>query len=315
MQLLREYWVSSMKRKRAVLFILLAIILLLVCSVKIWNHHSLYMCAKTTMGVDFDPMRKQDTQTNGSYPSAVDIESDLALLENKVRSVRTYSVMRGLDKVPALAEKHHLTVMLGAWMGADLTKNGEELDVLKKILQAQPGTNNIVGILVGNESLLRNDLSEQQLIDYIHEVKQFATQPISTSEQFKDWMAHPKLVAEVDYIAVHLTPYWFNVTVDEGVALVFDQYAQLQKAYPNKPIVITEVGWPSDGTRVGKGIASPENQTRFLCKFMRHAEKSKINYYILEAFDQPWKVYLEGSAGAHWGVFDADRKIKYPIHL
>ena len=265
------------------------------------------------MGVDFDFMRKQDTQTNGSYPSAADIDSDLALLENKVRSVRTYSVSRGLDQVPSLAEKHHLTVMLGAWIGIDLTENHKELDILKRTLQAQP--KNIVGILVGNEALMRQDVSEQQLIDYIREVKQFSTQPISTSEQYKDWMAHPKLVAEVDYIAVHLTPYWFNVTVDEGVALVFNQYAQLQKAYPNKPIVITEVGWPSDGTPVGKGVASPENQTKFLCKFMRHAEKEKINYYILEAFDQPWKVYLEGSAGAHWGIFDADRKVKYPIHL
>ncbi|MES2205095.1 MAG: glycosyl hydrolase family 17 protein, partial [Pseudomonadota bacterium] len=296
---------------------LLAIVLLLVCGFKIWNHHSLYLCAKTTQGIDFDPMRKHDTQTNGRYPSAADIESDLALLENKVRSVRTYSVMRGLDQVPALAEKHHLTVMLGAWLGVDLTRNRQELDVLKKTLQTQPTPNasNIIGVLVGNEALMRQDLSEQQLIDYIHEVRQFATQPISTSEQFKDWMAHPKLVTEVDYIAVHLTPYWFDVTVDEGVALVFDQYAQLQKAYPNKPIVITEVGWPSDGAPVGKSIASPENQTKFLCQFMRRAEKEKINYYILEAFDQPWKVFLEGSAGAHWGVFDADRNVKYPIHL
>ncbi len=302
-----------MKRKIAVLLVLLVIILLLVCSFKIWNHHSLYVCAKTTQGVDFDPMRKQDTQINGSYPSAAEIESDLALLENKVRSVRTYSVSRGLDKIPFLAEKHHLTVMLGAWMGRDLANNRQEIDRVKKTLQNQP--KNIVGILVGNEALMRQDLSEQQLINYIHEVRQFATQPISTSEQFNDWMAHPKLAAEVDYIAVHLTPYWFNVTVDEGVALVFDQFAQLQKAYPNKPIVITEVGWPSGGAPVGKGIASPENQTKFLCQFMRHAEKEKINYYILEAFDQPWKVFLEGPAGAHWGVFDADRKVKYPIHL
>lgn len=308
-----------MKRKIAIVIALLVITLLLVFSFNGWGRHSpqilLNACSKTTMGVDFDPMRKQDTQTNGSYPSAADIESDLALLENKVRSVRTYSVMRGLDQVPALADKHHLTVMVGAWLGSDLTKNREELDVLKETLQAQPTHNNIVGVLVGNEALMRQDLSEQQLIDYIHEVRQFATQPISTSEQFKDWMAHPKLVEEVDYIAVHLTPYWFDVTVDEGVALVFDQYAQLQKTYHNKPIVITEVGWPSGGAPVGKGIGSPENQTRFLCQFMRHAEKEKMNYYILEAFDQPWKVFLEGPAGAHWGVFDADRKVKYPIHL
>lgn len=305
-----------MKRKITLVFVSLAIILLFVWSAfKIWNYHSLYVCSKTTMGIDFDSMRKQDTQTNGLYPSAAEVESDLALLEKKVRSVRTYSVMRGLDKVPALAEKHHLTVMLGAWMGADLMRNRQELDVLKKTLDARPSVHNIVGVLVGNESLLRNDLSEDQLINYIHEVKRFARQPVSTSEQFKEWMAHPKLVAEVDYIAVHLTPYWFDVTVDEGIALVFNQYAQLQKAYPNKPIVITEIGWPSDGTPVGKSVASPKNQKQFLCEFMQRAEKQKLNYYILEAFDQPWKVYLEGPAGAHWGVFDADRKVKFPIHL
>lgn len=302
-----------MKRKIVILNTLFAIILLGLCAFTFWHYYSFYECTKTTMGIDFDPMRKQDTQDNGLYPSAADIDSDLALLEGKVRSVRTYSVLRGLDKIPALAQNHHLTVMLGAWMNADLNKNQEELEVLRKTLQTQP--HNIVGVLVGNETLLRNDLSEQQLIDYIHEVKRFAKQPISTSEQFKEWMTHPKLVKEVDYIAVHLTPYWSNVTVNEGVDLVFDWYAQLQKAYPGKRIVITEVGWPSAGTSVGKGIASPDNQTEFLCHFIRRAEKEKINYYILEAFDQPWKLYLEGSAGAHWGVFDADRKVKYPIHL
>lgn len=303
-----------MKIKTGASLILGVIILLLAASFMLWHYSSLHLSThKTIIGLDFDPMRKQDTQFNGAYPSETEIERDLALLENKVNSVRTYSVMRGLDRVPALAEKHHLTVMLGAWVSADFAKTREELVMLKNTLAQHP--NNVVGILIGNEVLLRKEASEQQLIDYIHEVKKIATQPVSTSEQFQEWMAHPKLVKEVDYIAVHLTPYWSDVTVSEGLDLVFDWYTRLQKTYPNKKIVITEVGWPSEGTPVGRSIATPENQAEFLHRFMKRAEKEKLNYYILEAFDQPWKLYLEGPAGAHWGVFDADRNVKFPIHL
>jgi len=306
-----------MKRKTAILVLLLAIALAAAFGfyIKRCANYALQLpsCTKTTMGVDFDPMRKNDTQTNGGYPSVADIDNDLALLEGKVSSVRTYSVSKGLNQVPVLAEKHHLTVTLGAWIGSDVERNRKEMSLLKETLQNN--SQSVVRILVGNEALMRKDVSEQQLIDNIREVKQFEKRPVSTSEPWDVWIEHPKLVAEVDYIAAHLTPYWSDVTVDRGVALVFDHYAQLQKAYPNKPIVITEVGWPSDGAPAGKAIASPANQAIFLCEFIQRAEKERLNYYILEAFDQPWKVFLEGPAGAHWGVFDADRQVKYPIHL
>lgn len=305
-----------MKRKVAILTAVLAIAVLVILNFSIWSYVNnplqLQPWTKTTMGVDFDPMRKQDTQTNGSYPDAADIDSDLALLENKVHSVRTYSVSRGLDQVPALAEKHHLNVALGAWIGSDLEQNRKEMDLLRETLQNN--TQNIVRVLVGNEALLRNDVSAKQLIDYIREVKQFEQRPVSTSETWFEWMAHPELVPEVDYIAVHLTPYWAGVSVNEGVDLVFDQYAQLQKAYPGKPIVVTEVGWPSDGQPFGKSVPSRANQATFLREMIRRAETQQLNYYILEAFDQPWKASLEGAVGAYWGIFDSDRHAKYPLN-
>lgn len=305
-----------MKKKIAILTALMAIVLLVILNFSIWSYVNnplqLQPWTKTTMGVDFDPMRKNDTQTNGEYPSAADIESDLALLENKVHSVRTYSVSRGLDQVPPLAEKHNLNVALGAWIGEDLEQNRQEMDLLRTTLQNN--TKNIVRVLVGNEPLLRKDVSEQQLINYIREVKQYDDRPVSTSETWFEWMSHPELVAEVDYIGVHLTPYWAGVDVDDAVDLVFDQYAQLQKAYPNKPIVVTEVGWPSDGQPFGKAIPSRVNQATFLREMIRRAEKQQINYYILEAFDQPWKISMEGSIGAYWGIFDSDRHAKYPLN-
>ena len=214
--------------------------------------------------------------------------------------------------MPELAEKHHLNVALGALVGENLEQNRQEMDLLRATLQNN--TQNIVRVLVGNEVLLRKDTSEQQLIDYIREVKQYEQRPVSTSETWFNWMSHPKLVAEVDYIAVHLAPYWSGVAVDDAVDLVFDQYMQLQKAYPTKPIVITEVGWPSDGQPFGKAIPSRVNQATFLREMIRRAEKEQVNYYILEAFDQPWKISIEGSVGAYWGIFDSDRQAKYPLN-
>ncbi|MFZ2404881.1 MAG: glycosyltransferase, partial [Methylobacter sp.] len=151
------------------------------------------------------------------------------------------------------------------------------------------------------------------LIEYIREVKRNTWRPVSTSETWDMWIAHPKLVDEVDFIAVHILPYWEGIAAEDAVDYVFDRYHDVQKAYPNKPIVITEVGWPSDGQPFKHATASVSNQAKFLREFLNRADAEKVTYYIVEAFDQPWKMSLEGSAGAYWGIFNADRQPKYPM--
>lgn len=305
-----------MKNKFAILAAVFTILILVVLNFSIWSYINnplqLKPWTKMTMGLTFDPMRKHDTQTNGSYPSEADIDSDLALLQDKVYAIRTYSVSRGLDKVPELAEKHHLNVAIGAWIGPDLEKNRQELDLLYKTLQGNH--KNIVRVIVGNEVLLRGDVSEDQLIEYLREVRQWTDLPVSTAGTWIDWMTHPKLVNEVDYIAVHLLPFWDGIPANKAVDNVFQLYQQLQNKYPEKPIVVTEVGWPSAGQAVNKAVPSRANQAEFLRGVIRRAEQEKISYYIVEAFDQPWKATYEGAVGAYWGVFDSDRRPKYPLN-
>lgn len=305
-----------MKKKFTAVAALAIVALLVGLNFSIWSYVNnplqLDPWAKTTMGLTFDPMRKHDTQNGKTYPSIANIDSDLALLANKVYSVRTYSVSKGLDQVPELAEKHHLNVALGAWISSDLAANRKELDTL--IDTCRRNDKNIVRILVGNEVLLRHDLPEQQLIDYIHEIRQIDNRPVSTSETWEDWLVHPKLAAEVDFIAVHILPYWEGISASDAVDAVFVRYYKLKSLYPDKPIVITEVGWPSDGQPFGEAIASRANQATFLREFMRRADQEKISYYIVEAFDQPWKRSIEGSVGAYWGIFDSDRHPKFPLN-
>ncbi len=293
----------------------IALALLVFINFSIWSYVNnplqLQPWTKTTMGVTFDPMRKHDTQTSNTYPSEADIDSDLSLLANKVHAVRTYSVLKGLDKIPELAAKYHLNTTIGAWIDGNLEKNRQEIETLINV--SRQNHSNIVRIMVGNEVLLRADITVEALIEYIREVKRNTWRPVSTSETWDVWLKHPELVAEVDFIAVHILPYWEGIAAEDAVDYVFDRYHAMQQAYPNKPIVITEVGWPSDGQPFKHATASVSNQARFLRDFLNRADAEKVTYYIVEAFDQPWKRSLEGSAGAYWGVFNADRQPKYPM--
>jgi cellulose synthase/poly-beta-1,6-N-acetylglucosamine synthase-like glycosyltransferase len=124
-------------------------------------------------------------------------------------------------------------------------------------------------------------------------------------------MDHPELVDHVDYLAVHLLPYWEGVHVDQAVDYAIEQYQKLRAAYPDKPVVIAEIGWPSEGRVRGGSVPSAANQAVFLRRFLTRAESEGLVYYLMEAFDQPWKRGTEGSVGPYWGVFDAYRLAKF----
>ena len=157
------------------------------------------------------------------------------------------------------------------------------------------------------------EVTKELLIQYIRDVKKHTWRPVSTSETWDRWIKNPEIAKEVDYIGVHILPYWEGVPVDEAVDYVFDRYHQTQMAFPGKPIIITEVGWPSDGSPQIHAVASKTNQAKFLRGFLNRASKEKLAYYVIEAFDQPWKRKDEGTAGAYWGLFDADRQLKFPM--
>jgi len=301
-----------MKRKLAILFV---VALLVAVNFSIWSYINnplqLQPWTKTTMGVTYDPLRKEDTQTGDSFPSEADIDSDLALLSNKVHAVRTYSMLKGQDKIPEIASKHNLNVTLGAWIDGNLEKNRIEVDTLIRV--AQQNNPRVIRLMVGNEVILRDEIPKSALIDYIREVKKVANRPVSTSETWDVWLKNPDLVDEVDFIAMHILPYWEGIAAEDAVDYAFERYHEVAKAFPNKPIIITEVGWPSDGQPFKHSEASVSNQARFLREFLNRADAEKVTYYIVEAFDQPWKKSIEGSAGAYWGIFNADRQPKYPM--
>ena len=263
----------------------------------------------TIMGVAFSPLREHHNPEKGIFPSRDEMEQDLALLQDNVRAVRIYSVTNGQEAIPELAWDHKLYVTAGAWINKDEDTNQLEVSSLIELSKTYP---NVVRSLVGNEVILREDLSVDQLIEHIRHVRKRVSQPVSTSEPWSIWLKHPELAEEVDFIAAHILPYWEGLPVEQALDFVFDRYRALQTAFPNKPIVITETGWPGGGQPFGQAEATRVNQARFLREFFNRAQRENITYYAVEAFDQPWKQAIEGTSGAHWGIYDADRKPSFP---
>jgi exo-beta-1,3-glucanase (GH17 family)/cellulose synthase/poly-beta-1,6-N-acetylglucosamine synthase-like glycosyltransferase len=260
-------------------------------------------------GFSFSPMRKHQNPLEGQYPSAKEINEDLALLAGKAHAVRTYSVTQTLAEVPRLVAQHDLNLTMGAWISDDHQANEKELDQLIQL--ARRHHDNIVRVIVGNEALLRKEVTPKRIISYLDRVKRKVWAPVSLAEPWHIWLKHPELADHVDFIAAHILPYWEGIAIEDAVDFVIARYADLKRAFPDKPIVIAEVGWPSNGRPLKRAVPSETNQATFLRRFLAHADQENYIYYVVEAFDQPWKKALEGAIGTYWGVYDVERRPKF----
>lgn len=265
---------------------------------------------KRIRGFSFSPYQVNQDPANGEFPTLEEIDRDLAVLEGKTSAIRTYSTLNTLKEIPRLADKRDLKVTVGAWINENPELNAEEVRNAIELARTHP---NVIRVLIGNEAILRGDISVPEMIKLLDQARARSDEPVSTAEPWHVWLDHPELAAHVDFLAVHILPFWEGIDVQDAVAHVIDKMERLEKAFPNKRIVIAEVGWPSDGRTRERAVASTSNQALFLRRFLYEARKEGYIYYIVEAFDQPWKASDEGSVGSYWGVFDADRNAKFPF--
>jgi exo-beta-1,3-glucanase (GH17 family)/cellulose synthase/poly-beta-1,6-N-acetylglucosamine synthase-like glycosyltransferase len=260
-------------------------------------------------GMSFSPIREGESPNKDIYPTKEEISQDIALLQGKVHSIRTYSVKNTLGDIPELARKYDMKVTVGAWLTRDLAKNEIEIKKLVDVVNANPTT--VERAMVGNEAILTGTLTAEEVDNYIDRVKSQVHVPVSTGEPWHIWIANPELGEHADFIAVHLLPYWEGIDLNNAIDYVQSCYKMLTQAFPKMPILIAEVGWPSNGRPRNHAIASEANEATFLRRFLALAEKEHYDYFIMEAFDQTWKADFEGSVGAYWGVYNVFRTPKF----
>ncbi len=261
--------------------------------------------------VSFAPFRRGQSPLTQVYPSREEIAEDLAATRAVSKGVRTYTSREGLEVVPELARRYGLEVTHSAWLGAKANINEQEVEAL--IDQANRFPDTIKRVIVGNEVLLRKDLTVDQLISYIRRVKAAVKQPVSYADVWEFWLRNPQLLDEVDFVTVHFLPYWEDIpiAVNHSMPHILDVYNIVQAKLPGKPILIGEVGWPSLGRSRREAVPTRHEAASFIADFIRLADAKGLDYNLVEAFDQPWKVALEGTVGGAWGLLDELRHPKY----
>lgn len=261
-------------------------------------------------GFAYSPMQPGQSPDRDLFPSEEEIAADLAIIAEHADSVRTYSLDGTLAAIPRLAAEFDLEVTAGVWLDENLAANQARLTDLRLALAQN---RNITQVVLGNETLLTGRLNPASLMAYLSAMRAELEVPVSTAEPWHIWLAYPELAEHVDFLTVHLLPYWEGISADHGVEFVHARIAELEQAFPDLPIVVGEIGWPSNGRQRDAAVASAEHAETFLRRFLSGAEALGHHYFLMEAFDQPWKRADEGEVGAYWGLFNGARENKYAL--
>jgi exo-beta-1,3-glucanase (GH17 family) len=255
--------------------------------------------------VSYAPFRDgQDPLVEGTMVTPAQIDEDLALLSRYTDCIRTYSVGNGLDQIPAIAKRHGLKVLLGLWLANTPEKNQYQIATAIRLAKTFPDV--IRAVIVGNEVLLRGELSATDLAARIREVKAQVSMPVTYADVWEFWLRYSDLQYAVDFVTIHVLPYWEDFPLPAAVAAahVDSIRQQVAAAIPNKEIMVGEIGWPSAGRMREAARPSRSNQARVIEETLALAQRENFRVNVIEAFDQPWKRALEGASGGYWGIFD-----------
>jgi exo-beta-1,3-glucanase (GH17 family) len=264
--------------------------------------------------VSYAPFRGEQTPLQSTARIAAEqIAQDLAQLTKITDCVRTYSIENGLDQVPALAAKAGLKVIQGIWLGSNRLKNSAQISTVVGLTKAYPDV--ITSVVVGNEVLLRGEMTGSDLAATIRSVKSQVAVPVTYADVWEFWLRNREIYDAVDFVTIHILPYWedFPIRAKYAAAHVDAIRMRMAVAFPGKEILIGETGWPSEGRMRAGALPSRTNQARVVSEILNLAKQENFRVNLIEAYDQPWKRQLEGTAGGYWGLFDSvQRALKYP---
>ncbi len=264
--------------------------------------------------VSYAPFRGEQTPLQSTARIAPEqIAQDLAQLAKISDCVRTYSIENGLDQVPALAAKAGLKVIQGIWLGSNGLKNSAQISTVIGLTKAYPDV--ITSVVVGNEVLLRGEMTASDLAAIIRSVKSQVAVPVTYADVWEFWLRNREIYDAVDFVTIHILPYWedFPIRAKYAAAHVDAIRMRMAAAFPGKEILIGETGWPSEGRMRAGALPSRTNQARVVSEILNLAKQEKFRVNLIEAYDQPWKRRLEGTVGGYWGLFDSvQRVLKYP---
>jgi glycoside/pentoside/hexuronide:cation symporter, GPH family len=257
-------------------------------------------------GICFSPY--QEGQNIGDTLSKEQIKRRMAIVAPHAKWVRSFSCTDGNEFIPEAARETGLKTMVGAWIDTDKANNEKEIEAL--IALAKKGSVDIA--VVGNEVLLRNDLTKQELLNYIHRVKQALPNiPVGYVDAYFQFTQHSDLVDACDMILINCYPFWEGCAIDQASAYLKQMHATASGVAKGKPVIITETGWPDQGSANHDAQPSEANAIRYFVNIQNWAQQENIDTFYFSSFDESWKVRHEGDVGQAWGLWDKNENLKY----
>jgi GPH family glycoside/pentoside/hexuronide:cation symporter len=248
-------------------------------------------------------------QHAGDLLSEAQVRRRIELIAPHTRGVRSFACTEGHELIPKVAREKGLKTMVGAWISRDRERNEREIEAL--IALARQG---LVGIaVVGNEVLLRGDLPEQELLAYLARVKAALPQdvPVGCVEAYFHFLERPALTAACDVLLPNCYPFWEGADIDVAAQYLRRMYGLVKAAGGDKPVVVTETGWPWQGQAVAGAVPSADNAMRYFIDVQQWGRGEGIKLFYFSSFDEPWKLGQEGVVGTQWGLWDKDERLKY----
>lgn len=257
-------------------------------------------------GISYSPY--VDGQSPGTEISEAQIRQRLDIIQPFTRWIRSFSCIEGNQETPRIAVENGLKTMVGIGLSED--KEANEIEIINGIEIAKNGYANILA--VGNEVLLRGDLTEDELIAYIKRVKEEVPDvQVGYVDAYFLFENHPRVTEACDVILVNCYPFWESCEKKYALLHMQEMYSRAVKVANGKKVIISETGWPSVGEPYGAAVPSYDNALEYFIDASHWANEEGIEIFYFSSFDESWKVGDEGDVGAYWGLWDKDGNLKY----
>ncbi len=257
-------------------------------------------------GLCFSPY--EEGQKPGEQITEEQIRRRMEIISPYTDWIRSFSCTEGNELIPKIAREFGIRTMVGAWLGDDPKIN--EKEVTNLIQMAKEGHVDIAA--VGNEVLLRGDLTEDELLEFMDRVKQAIPDvPMGYVDAYYEFSDHPRIADACDVILANCYPFWEGCDLDYSLLYMKDMYQRALKAGNGKKVIISETGWPSQGTSLEGAYPSLDNMLKYFMNTQKWAQEDDIEIFYFSSFDESWKIGAEGDVGAYWGLWDKDEIRKF----
>jgi len=250
----------------------------------------------------------EEGQEPGDQLSEAQIRRRLAVIQPYTKWIRSFSCTEGNELIPKIAKEMGFKTLVGAWLGDDADINKREIQGLIDATNA--GYVDIAA--VGNEVMYRKDLTEDELLAFIHEVKEaIPGTPVGYVDAYYEFAKRPRITEACDVILANCYPYWEGCHIDYSLMYMKDMYHKALRAGNGKKVIITETGWPSQGSSLHGAEPSDVNFMKYFINAQQWSREEGIEMFYFSSFDESWKVGSEGDVGAYWGLWDKNENPKY----